>query len=208
MKTRFPDDEESGGWTVARDSRDNTAVVVWRAASDLLTMPQIRGFQLGRWLDSLRDAGFAAEPRTDMEVFGRPDEQSADGRARWLHVSNWVEPKARPESLGNRIGKVCHHVILDPATTPLMDNYWRKGIRPDMVAFTYHPDDICDGLTAVVYAAGEEEGDPLGVYIPAWLRAIAEAHRDHAMEWSWCRPVGDPLADPRQPAVHPKGAAA
>ncbi|MCX4809071.1 hypothetical protein OG601_46945 [Streptomyces sp. NBC_01239] len=207
MQGKFPDDVDAGAWTVARDSRDNTAVVVWRAASDLLTLPQIRGLRLGRWLDSLRDAGFTADARTDMEVFGRPDEQSPDGRARWLHITGWTKPQPRVDRVAGRTAKVCHHVVLDPATTPLMDNHWRKNIRPDMVAFTYHPDGICGGLTAVVYVAGEEAGDPLGVHIPDWLRDIAEAHRGHATKWSWCRPAGDPLTRPEQPVVDTKEAA-
>lgn len=81
-------------WTVAADHRDNTAAVVWRAGSDPTLPRTCRGIVLWRWLCSLRDAGFEAHPRTDMEIFGRPDEESPDGRAYWLHVTDWKAPQA------------------------------------------------------------------------------------------------------------------
>lgn len=64
-----------------------SAVVVYRTHSD---WPQagIRGTTLYRWLLALRDAGLIAEARTDMEVFGRPDEQS--DIAWWLHVTGFA----------------------------------------------------------------------------------------------------------------------
>lgn len=80
-----------GGWTVAEDHRDGTAVVVWRQGDG--TWPAtLRGTVMWRWLWALRGDGFTVEPRLDMEVFGRPDEESPDGRARWLHVTAWDAP--------------------------------------------------------------------------------------------------------------------
>lgn len=79
-----------GGWTVAEDHRDGTAVVVWQQGDG--TWPAtLRGTVMWRWLWALRGAGFTVEPRLDMEVFGRPDEESPDGRARWLHVTAWTQ---------------------------------------------------------------------------------------------------------------------
>ncbi|WP_432041448.1 hypothetical protein [Streptomyces cadmiisoli] len=130
MQTHHPDGADAGGWTVARDDRDGTAVLVWRPASSLLTLPQVRGMQLYRWLHSLRDAGFEAQPRTDMEVFGRPDEESEDGIARWLHITDWAPATARPgrtvselaEELRDKVGVLPEHTVsLDPATVPLIE---------------------------------------------------------------------------------------
>lgn len=83
-------DSECGGWLVAEDHRDGTAVVVWQAREMFGGMPGIGGTMLWRWMWSLRGAGFAAVPRTDLEVFGRPDEESE--YARWLHITAWSAP--------------------------------------------------------------------------------------------------------------------
>lgn len=83
MDTNFPD-TYYGGWTVAEDERDGTAVVVWRQR-EYGGEQGLRGRMLYRWLESLRAAGFTVEPRLDLEVFGRPDEQSEI--AHWLHVT-------------------------------------------------------------------------------------------------------------------------
>jgi len=100
MRTVFPDDVDAGGWICARDRRDNTVVVVWRSSGNPTLLPGgARAVIIARWHTSLQNAGFVSEPRTDMEVFGRPDEQSDDGRARWLHITGWdpalmVEPRS------------------------------------------------------------------------------------------------------------------
>jgi hypothetical protein len=207
MQTHFTDDTEAGGWTCARDHRDNTAVVVWRPAGDLLTTPRIRGLQLSRWLDSLRDAGFVGEPRTDMEVFGRPGEESPDGIARWLHITGWSEP-VRAECAQRGTYKVQHTVQLDPAATPLLDTPWRTRIRPESATFIYHPNGDFGGMTVVAYAG--EDGDMLAD-IPAWLREIGDAHREHAWDRSWCyldRPNDEPSAASASPALSAAGPAA
>lgn len=83
-------DEQTGGdYEVAVDHRDDTAVVVWRPGM-FGSMAGVRGTMLWRWLCSLRDAGFTAQPRTDMEVFGKPDEEA--DIAWWLHVTDWADP--------------------------------------------------------------------------------------------------------------------
>jgi hypothetical protein len=89
MQTHFPDTMAAASWVVARDERDNTAVVVAQPGYDNTLPGGCRAIHLYRWHSSLRDAGFTCEGRTDMEVFGRPDEQSTDGRARWIHVTGW-----------------------------------------------------------------------------------------------------------------------
>lgn len=91
MQSSFPDDVDAAGWICARDYRDNTAVVVWRPAEGAPAMLPggARATVIARWHMSLQNAGFISNPRTDMEVFGRPEEQSDDGRARWLHITGW-----------------------------------------------------------------------------------------------------------------------
>jgi hypothetical protein len=81
----FQSDDPCGNWLVARDDRDNSAVVVFRTVPG---WPQsgIRRTLLYRWVLALRDAGFNAYARDDMEVFGRPDELSATGPW-WIHVT-------------------------------------------------------------------------------------------------------------------------
>jgi hypothetical protein len=78
---------EFGGWIVAEDHRDGSAVVVWRQAD---WGGNVRGNMLYRWLGSLRDAGFTAEARLDMEALGRPDEMA--DIAHWLHVTAYTAP--------------------------------------------------------------------------------------------------------------------
>lgn len=82
-----------GGWVVAEDHRDGTAVVVYRTDPG---WPQagVRGTTLYRWLCALRDAGFTAEARLDLEVFGKPDEQSEI--AHWLHTTGWSDAEPFP----------------------------------------------------------------------------------------------------------------
>lgn len=81
----FVADDLCGDWLVARDHRDCSAVVVFRTVPG---WPQsgIRRTLLYRWVLALRDAGFKAEARDDMEVFGRPEELSPTGPW-WIHVT-------------------------------------------------------------------------------------------------------------------------
>jgi hypothetical protein len=184
MQEHFPDTEAAASWTVARDERDNTAVVVAQPGYDHTMPGGARAIHLYRWHCSLREAGFLAEGRTDMEVFGRPDEQSPDGRARWIHVTGWAAPTV-PEPMWISRGFRDHHVKLRPSDHPPMNDVMRAGIRPDLAVFTYREDGKYGGMTVVVYT--DEIGHPVAVNkVPAWLWAIGEAHRDHAEERSWC----------------------
>lgn len=196
MQTVFPDTEAAASWVVARDERDNTAVVVAQPGYDHTLPGGCRAMHLFRWHTSLQYAGFTSEPRTDMEVFGRPEEQSHDGRARWLHITGWDEARIIPyrtvpelvRELKRKIGTLPqHHVRLRPADNPPMDDVQRKGIRPDLAVFTYHDDGKYGGMDVDVYA--NQTGYPVAVgNVPAWLWAIGEAHRDHADNLSWCYP--------------------
>lgn len=194
MQTHFPDTMAAASWVVARDERDNTAVVVAQPGYDNTLPGGCRAIHLYRWHTSLSDAGFTCEGRTDLEVFGRPDEQSADGRARWIHVTNWESKLAVPDrsvsemvdELKEKLGLLpSHYVRLDPADHPPVDAVNRQQVRADLAVFTYQPDGKYGGLTVTVYEDGS--GYPVGVdKVPAWLREIGEAHRGHADRDSWC----------------------
>ena len=193
MQSMFPDSEAAASWVVARDERDNTAVVVAQPGYDHTLPGGCRAMHLFRWHTSLQYAGFTSEPRTDMEVFGRPEEQSHDGRARWLHITGWDPSRIVPyrtvselvAELKRKIGVLpAHFVRLDPASNPPMDDAIRKGIRPDLAAFTYHEDGRFDGMTVAVYVG--ETGHPLGEKVPSWLWDIGVAHREHGRAGGWC----------------------
>ncbi|AWT42610.1 MULTISPECIES: hypothetical protein [Streptomyces] len=192
MQTHFPDTTAAASWTVARDERDNTAVVVAGPGDDPTMPGGSYGIHAYRWLCSLRDAGFTAEPRTDMEVFGRPDEQAPGGRARWLHITAWDETAIRPErSIVGLVNELCqkigllpqHFVQLDPSAHPPVDAAFGAAVRADTARFAYHPD---GGMTVAVYQG--ETGYPVSTgQVPAWLREIGEAHREHASPFgTWC----------------------
>lgn len=90
MQALYPDDTDAGGWICAEDHRDGTAVVVWRPGNTEALLPGgARAILIYRWHATLQNAGFVSNPRTDMEVYGRPGEESDDGRARWLHITGW-----------------------------------------------------------------------------------------------------------------------
>jgi len=104
METHHPYIEVYGGWICLRDERDGTAVIAYKTGSDFLNTVGIRGNALWRWMCSLRDAGFTVEARLDMELYGRPDDLSPDGRAQWLHVTGWDPGKARePRSISGLV---------------------------------------------------------------------------------------------------------
>lgn len=182
METTYPYTEVEGGWVCLRDERDGSVAIVWRVASELLNTPGIRGNVLYKWMCSLRDVGFTVEPRLDMEIYGRPDEESPDGRAQWLHVTGWSEP-APPKPPIQLFTFRQHHVQLVPDANPAMDDVCRKDIRPDLACFAYHPDGKYGGITVAVYVG--EKGHPVGDgRVPAWLWAIGEAHQ--GCRTSWC----------------------
>jgi hypothetical protein len=194
METHFPDTIPAASWQVARDDRDNTAVVVAFPGSDRTLPSSCYAIHAYRWLCSLRDAGFIAEPRTDMEVFGRPDEEAPGGRARWLHVTGWDPKPPVPNrsiselaaELWKKLGLLPQHFVrLNPADHPPVDAVNRDSVRADLAVFTYQPDGKYGGMTVAVYE--DTSGYPVGVgKVPAWLWEIGEAHRDHGMDGGWC----------------------
>jgi hypothetical protein len=172
MTKHFPEDGYAGGWTVARDRRDGTAVVVWRRADEPV-QPQVRGMALYRWLCSLRDAGFTGEARTDMEVFGRPEGQSQDGIARWLHVTAWSAPAAvadlplapmppRPPVVTVSV-PVGRRMVCPLSGVPVVE-----------LEFTYRPD-----RTEIVahYQGDGHDWAQVETEPPSWLAGLAEQHR-------------------------------
>lgn len=193
MQDNFPEDVDAGGWICARDFRDNTAVVVWRPCRDNheLLPGGARAILIYRWHVSLQAAGFISVPRTDMEVFGRPDEQAPDGRARWLHITGWdaglvVEPRGLHELVRDLTHKVSpsllrHSVQLDPVRTPVTDTVYKRAVRPDLIDLVYRAD---GGVAAVVYEG--DTGHPLGARLPGWVRELADKHRWHAWDVPRC----------------------
>lgn len=85
MAEHFPDDPEFGGWEVARDTTDRSAVIIWRRDDSTLVTPAVRGQLLTRWLDHLRGAGFDGSARTDHSVFDTL--RQPDGYVCWLHIT-------------------------------------------------------------------------------------------------------------------------
>jgi hypothetical protein len=193
MQTHFPDTMAAASWTVARDERDNTAVVVAQPGYDRTLPGGCRAIHLFRWHTSLSDAGFICEPRTDMEVFGRPDEQSPDGRARWLHITGWdpapiVPHRTIPELITELTGKIGllpeHWVVLEQGEQRLVETVFAGLVRPDTAVFKYKP----DGSISVSVYVGETGHRVSDVRVPDWLLKVGEAHRDHIGERSWCYP--------------------
>lgn len=179
MEEHFPEPAAAGDYLVARDYRDNTAVVVWRKGTD----PHIPGgasaFLIYHWHISLTNAGFICTGRTDMEVFGRPDEQSPDGRARWIHVTGW-DPQLVREStsvgqeasrLRDRLGVVVPHMVrLDPASVPPLDNAAGQPMPVHALGFKRV------GGRLYVTVEFEDSAEALGVDLPDWVLAIAKEH--------------------------------
>lgn len=117
MQNLFSDDHDAGGWIVAEDHRDGTAVVVWQPGNTEALLPGgARAILIYRWHVSLQNAGFASNPRTDMEVFGRPDEQSDDGRARWLHITGWDAERVDHRTVDELVQAIRERVLGDAVT--------------------------------------------------------------------------------------------
>lgn len=162
------DHQTGGDYEVAVDHRDDTAVVVWRCGM-FGSMQGVRGTMLYRWLCSLRDAGFTAQARLDMEVFGKPDEESEI--AWWLHVTAWTQPTPRPETPPCRPRYIERHVRLDPATAEPVTSPLGTG-RPWGAVFRYWPDRVDFAI--------EYEHDACLLpppQVPGWLADLAEEHR-------------------------------
>lgn len=178
MQTHFPDTTPAAAWQVARDERDNTAVVIAYPGNDPHLPGGCYATHLYQWTNSLRDAGFTVEPRTDMEVFGRPDEPSPTGRARWIHITAWSQPEETPEDRSFKIpGPRKHFVNIAPGSVPplycigsrAMDTVW--GFRFARL----------DGrlLVTVVFGASAWLmcGEP-----PQWVLDIAREHEGCVIE--------------------------
>lgn len=173
MTSAFPSTPDTGGWTVARDQQDGTAVVVWVKGMEPV-QPQVRGMVLYRWLRSLRAAGFDAQARTDMAVFGRPDEESPDRIARWLHVTGWSEPAARTAApLPPLPAKPAQRTVPMPRGRSLVCPL--SGVPVSEVLFTYR----VDGSVEIVlhYESGEWDWASIETQPAAWLVELAEQHR-------------------------------
>jgi hypothetical protein len=190
MVSNFPS-TPAGDWEVARDPRDLTAVVVWRLGTMGFTQPGVRGAMLYRWLCSLHDAGFVVQSRLDMEVFGRPDEESPDGYAHWLHITGWSEPQPR-------VRNTClersprpmyrHRVTAHPTDpNPFGGPTGYASSRPIGYHFTYWaPDVFPHPITYAIEYATHSEG--MSILPPDWLVALAEEHRSCAKAGVWgCR---------------------
>ncbi|CAL9371472.1 hypothetical protein [Streptomyces sp. enrichment culture] len=191
METLFPEDVDAGGWICARDSRDGTAVVVWRPTKERSTLLPggARAVLVYRWHVSLQNAGFIVTPRTDMEVFGRPDEEADDGRARWMHITGWdpdrvVKPRTVQQlatELKQKVGVTpTHRVRLNAATVAELPD---SGSRIRALLFQYRDDGTVD-VDVNLDSTCQSWPNP-----PAWVLAIAEQHRSHGTGWDgdgWC----------------------
>jgi hypothetical protein len=174
MTAHFPTADLHGAWNVACDTRDGSAVVVWRPG-DEPAQPQVRGMLLYRWLCSLRDAGFTGEARVDMTVFGRPVD-SPDGIARWLHVTAWSERMAAAVAPLPPLPPVPPHAYVP--LTPEQGREFRcplSGIVPGEVHVRYLPDGAVD--MTLTYESGDRHWGQGIPRPPGWLLALVEQHR-------------------------------
>lgn len=173
MQTIHPEATAVGGWTVARDNRDGSAVVVWRTGLEPV-QPGVRGGVLYRWLVSLRGAGFTGVARTDMEVFGRPGEESPDGFARWLHVTGWSEPGTAASTVLPPLPPVPPQVIVPmPRGRRLVCPL--SGVPVTELVFTYRPGRPVE--IVLHYEQGDWDFAGLEPQPPKWLAELAEQHR-------------------------------
>jgi hypothetical protein len=176
MTRCFPGALPVGGWTVARDTRDGTAVVVWRSGGEPV-QPLVRGMVLYRWLCSLRDAGFAAEASTDMDVFGRPEQESPDRVARYLRVTAWSSAAAAAaEAPLPPLPPAPPHAYVPLA--PQQGHEFRcplSGIVPAEVHVRYLPGGALD-LT-LTYESGDRSWGQGVPAPPPWLLELVEKHR-------------------------------
>lgn len=172
MTSTFPIADLYGGWTVATDTRDGSAVVVWQPG-DEPAQPGVRGMLLYRWLCSLRDAGFTGEARTDMAVFGRPDEESPDRIARWLHITAWSAPATvEVPPLPPLPPKTPSCVVPLPAGHGLRCPL--SGLLPTEAQFTYRPTGV---EIVLVFETADFSWGALETQPPAWLADLAEESR-------------------------------
>lgn len=203
METRYPYTEASGGWKCLLDQRDNTVAIAYTVGSDLLNTAGIRGNVLYQWLCSLRDDGFAVEPRLDMELYGRPNEESPDGRAQWLHVTGWDPGRIVPsrslaelaQDLRDKLGVISEHrVTLDPDRVPALRDVSGQHRPVTGLCFGYR-----NGRLQV--GADLQGGDAqLVARPPQWVLDIAEEHRGCPAP-GWCNPHDVPPPPPERPLL-------
>jgi hypothetical protein len=179
MTSRFPGTLPVGGWTVARDTRDGTAVVVWRSGGEPV-QPRVRGMLLYRWLTSLRASGFAADASLDMDVFGRPEQESPDRVARYLRVTAWSSAAAAAASvpLPPLPPRAPRRTVPLPAGRRGEFRCPLSGIVPDEVDVRYLPGGALD-LT-LSYESGDRSWGQGVPRPPDWLLALVEQHRPAA----------------------------
>jgi hypothetical protein len=179
MKTRFPGTLPVGGWIVARDSGDGTAVVVWKSGGEPV-QPMVRGLVLYRWLISLRAGGFSADASLDMAPFGRPEQESPDQVARYLRVTAWSSAAADAATvpLPPLPAKAPRRTVPLPAGRRGEFRCPLSGIIPIEVDVRYLPGGALD-LT-LNYESGDRhwgQGVPVP---PPWLLELVEQHRPAA----------------------------
>jgi hypothetical protein len=179
MKTRFPGTLPVGGWIVARDSGDGTAVVVWKPGGEPV-QPMVRGLVLYRWLISLRAGGFSADASLDMAPFGRPEQESPDQVARYLRVTAWSSAAADAATvpLPPLPAKAPRRTVPLPAGRRGEFRCPLSGIIPIEVDVRYLPGGALD-LT-LNYESGDRhwgQGVPVP---PPWLLELVEQHRPAA----------------------------
>ncbi|WP_405506369.1 hypothetical protein OG323_06165 [Streptomyces cyaneofuscatus] len=169
MTTHCPG-TDFGDWEIGQNPTNGTIGVVWRVGTSRNGQAGVRGMVLYRWLNSLKDAGFVVEARTDMTVFGRPDEHAQT--AWWLSVNGWdpaavrhrapVQRAARPRPIPS---------VTVPLTTRPAD-LWNAflGEFPESITFEYKP----TGLVVIASYPSTSQWIPR----PApWLTDLAETHR-------------------------------
>ncbi|WP_331764478.1 hypothetical protein [Streptomyces anulatus] len=161
---------EHGDWELGQHPTDRTIGVVWRVGTSGTAQAGVRGSILYRWLGSLKDAGFTVTPRTDMAVFGRPDEES--DTAWWLSADGWALAAVRHRAPVQR--------TMPPRPTPSVTVPLRtraadlrhplSGEFPESLTFTYKP----TGVEVIADYPNWSEKIP---HPAVWLTDLAETHR-------------------------------
>ncbi|MFE2973353.1 hypothetical protein [Streptomyces sp. NPDC059258] len=168
MTTHCPG-AEAGDWEIGQHPTNRTIGIVWRVGAAGFTQPGVRGTTLYRWLNSLKDAGFAVEARTDMTVFGRPDEHVAT--AWWLSVDGWSLAAVRHQAPVQRTvpPKPTPSVTLPLKTRTADLKHYVTGEFPESVTFEYKP----AGLEVIADYPDWSERIP---FPEAWLVDLAAAN--------------------------------
>ncbi|MEV5854660.1 hypothetical protein [Streptomyces anulatus] len=161
---------EHGDWEIGQHPTDRTIGVVWRVGTSGTAQAGVRGSILYRWLGSLKDAGFTVMPRTDMAVFGRPDEES--DTAWWLSVDRWDAAVVRHRAPVQRAAppRPASSVTVPLKTRPADLKHRLSGEFPESITFTYRP----TGVEVIANYPNWSEKIPR----PArWLTDLADTRR-------------------------------